>query len=65
MLIFLTRHTMRGVDSEVDGDGGDPLVVSRQSVCLRLNLPTNLLKISVLLALLVEKLRPLCNKGYA
>lgn len=48
--------TVRGVDTEVYGDGGDPFVGSGEPVCLCFNLHTDLLKVHKLASLTVKEL---------
>ena len=48
--------TIRGVDTEVDGDGGDALVGSGDPLSLRFNLQTDLIKVHKLTALTVQEL---------
>lgn len=48
--------TVRRVDAEVDGDGGDALVGARQPVRLCLNLQTDLVKVHELAAFAVQEL---------
>jgi len=48
--------TVRRVDTQVDGDGGDALVGPGDPVRLRLDLRSNLLKVHKLSALTVQEL---------
>lgn len=48
--------TIRGVDTEVDRDGGDALVGSSEPVSLRFNLQTDLIKVHKLTSLTVQEL---------
>lgn len=48
--------TVRGVDAEVDGDGGDALVGSRDPVSFCFNLQTHLIKVHKLASLTVQEL---------
>lgn len=47
---------MRGVDTQVDGHGGDAFIGPRDAVCLGLDLLPDLIKICELFALTVEEL---------
>ncbi len=51
---------MGRVHSQINGYRGNPLVFACHAVRLSLNLTTHLVEISVLLALLMEELGPLC-----
>lgn len=47
---------MRGIDAQVDGHGGDPLVSARNAVSLRLDLLPDFVEVCELLALAVKEL---------
>lgn len=48
--------TIRGVDTEVNGDGGDALVGAGKPVSLCFNLQTDLIKVHKLTSLTVQEL---------
>lgn len=48
--------TVRGVDTQVDGDGGDALVGAGKPVSFCFNLQTDLLKVHKLTSLTVQEL---------
>ncbi len=54
--------TIRGVDTEVDGDRGDALVGSGEPVSLCFNLQTDLVKVHKLTSLTVQELCILCTE---
>ena len=54
--------TMRGVNSKVDRNWRNAFSLAREPVRLCLNLLPYFIKVCVLLTLLVEKLRPLCER---
>lgn len=54
--------TIRGVDTEVDGDGGDALVGAGEPLGLRFNLQTDLVKVHKLSSLTVQELCIFCRE---
>lgn len=56
------RVTVRGVDAQVDGDGGDALVGAGDPVGLGFDLQPDLLKVHKLASLAVKELCIFCER---
>ncbi len=59
--LFSDNHTIWRADTEVDGNAGNALICSRDSVCLCFDLPSDIIEVCKLLSFTVQKLAVLCG----